>query len=948
MPRDVGEHLYGRQAELDLLTNLSDSASRGEGAVTLVEGPAGIGKTRLLHEARSLARRAGLRTLTARSAELEQGFTFGVVRQLFQPALTSLSEGERATVLSGASEPAGVLLTAAGDTTVAPHWGSPDNAMTYLNGLYWLTSNLAELQPLLLIVDDAHWVDAASLRFLDYLARRIEQLPAALVMGLRWTEGADVSNVLTQTASEPWSYRMRLQPLGSDSVRTFVATHLGQTPEPPFAAACHEMTGGNPFLLGELVAELREQDIAPVASRVADVLSLGPPSIGRALDVRLSRLPREAAVLARTVAILDDGVSYGVAAAFGGLSLEDASRTADLLVRCGIFRDGVALAFHHPIQRAAVYAGLTRSDRAVGHRRAAELLMQHGAAPEHIAGHLLLSDPQASAAAVRVLREAAAGALQRGSPEVAARYLHRALAEPPNAAVLSDVLLELCVAEARSHEPSSFDSLRRGLEMLEDPRKRAEVAVEVARAIGMVADMGAALDLLVQAIDDLAGCDEALSVRLQAEFVTVARLYPSTRPQALERLRNLESKAASADCAGSVLLANLAMERIEASDLKGAVDMAKRALASEWLLAEDRWMIAYAANALVWADQTEEAQRVWSEVLRQGQRRGSLTMMHLAAIWRSHLFLRCGSVNDADADARVGLNICQERAWRYSRAYAVAFLVDALVERAELEAAEAVVAQNPLPLNLHYQLSSVARLRCAQGRFAEGLELFLRSGAELARQGADRNPSLIPWRSSAALAALQLSERGQALKLADEEVALAAEFGAPRAHGIALRARALVEEGSSQIEGLQTALAVLERSPARLEHARARADLGSALRRAGRRREAEAHLRGALEEAHRCGALALRNRVRDELLRSGLRPRRFASSGEDSLTPSERRVADMAVGGMTNREIAQSLFVSLKTVEAHLSSVYRKLGVSARWQLVERWPCAREPEHLTI
>jgi DNA-binding CsgD family transcriptional regulator len=464
----------------------------------------------------------------------------------------------------------------------------------------------------------------------------------------------------------------------------------------------------------------------------------------------------------------------------------------------------------------------------------------------------------------------------------------------------------------------------------------------------MVANMGASLELLDRAIQDLADYDDALSVRLQAEFISVARLYPSTHAQAMDRLRKLGPSATPDDPAGSILLANLAMERIEECDLGSAVDLAGRALANGTLLAEERWMFAFAANALTWSDHTIEAGQAWAEAFSQAQRRGSVTMLHLAAIWRSHLALRCGSVSDAEADARVGLSVCQERAWTYSRSYAVAFLVDALVERAQLDAADRVVEENPAPVDLHYQLASIGRLRCARGRFAEGLELFLRCGKVLAAQGGDQNPSVIPWRSNAALASLQVGDRNQARRLADEEVALAVAFGAASSIGIALRARAIIEEGDAQIGRLEEAVDLLARSPARLEHARAVGDLGAALRRSGRRSEAEVQLRAALEKAHRCGGIAVRDRVREELLRSGLRPRRFTSTGSEALTPSERRVADLAVDGLANREVAQSLFVSLKTVEAHLSSIYRKLGVSTRWQLAEIWAATRQPASLTI
>jgi DNA-binding CsgD family transcriptional regulator len=187
--------------------------------------------------------------------------------------------------------------------------------------------------------------------------------------------------------------------------------------------------------------------------------------------------------------------------------------------------------------------------------------------------------------------------------------------------------------------------------------------------------------------------------------------------------------------------------------------------------------------------------------------------------------------------------------------------------------------------------------------------------------------------SHAALALLQLGKPDAAWPLASEELELARVWGAPRALGAASRVAGLVEGGQQGLARLEEAVEVLKDSPAKLEHAKARTELGAALRRANRRSEARDQLRQAVELATICGAVPLAARAETELLATGARPRRIALSGVDSLTPSERRVAQMAADGHTNREVAQALFVSPKTVDAHLSSVYRKLGIHSRAEL---------------
>jgi DNA-binding CsgD family transcriptional regulator len=302
---------------------------------------------------------------------------------------------------------------------------------------------------------------------------------------------------------------------------------------------------------------------------------------------------------------------------------------------------------------------------------------------------------------------------------------------------------------------------------------------------------------------------------------------------------------------------------------------------------------------------------------------------------RSHAHYRRGELADAEADAQGALDASGE-GWFTAP---VGFLADALIERGELEAAEAAFVRYDLTdalfpnlLVANLLLDARGRLRCAQGRYEEGLADLLAVGERL--QAWDTaNPAVISWRSSAALAHAALGERDVARKLTDEELPAARAFGAPRALGVALRAAGLVREGSVGIELLREAVSVLEGSAARLEHARALTDLGAILRRDGRRTEAREPLRRGLDLADRCGADALAARAREELVTAGARPRRERISGAEALTASEHRIATLAATGMTNREIAQALFITIKTVKAHLGHVFQKLDITARSEL---------------
>jgi DNA-binding CsgD family transcriptional regulator len=224
------------------------------------------------------------------------------------------------------------------------------------------------------------------------------------------------------------------------------------------------------------------------------------------------------------------------------------------------------------------------------------------------------------------------------------------------------------------------------------------------------------------------------------------------------------------------------------------------------------------------------------------------------------------------------------------------------------------------------------RLRVAQGRVAEGLEDFLSVGEQLTRAGVT-SPSYLSWRSDAALAQLALGDREQAGRLAEEELELARAFGAPRALGVAKRAAGIVAGGERGELLLREAIDAFELGDARLERARALADLGALLRRRNRRTEARELLREALDAAHRAGAKRLAEQAETELRATGARPRRVVLTGLDSLTVSERRIAELASQDLTNREIAQTLFITARTVEGHLTSIFRKLRLDSRNEL---------------
>ena len=918
--------LFERTAERGRIAAALEAARAGGGALLTIEGEAGIGKTRLLALARALAGES-FEVLWARGAELEQHLAYGLCTQLFERRLATLGPGERERALAGAAAHAQAAL-GLGEGSESPN--------VELHGLYWLAANLAGRRPLLLLVDDLHWGDEPSLRWLHYLVGRLDGLRALVVVATRPSDRPLVAALLTDSGGPA----LHPAALSEAAVAGLVADHLDGEPHPAFVAACRAATLGNPFLVVELLTALAAADVSPTLEAADGLRDVRPRSIARSMLTRLGRLGPAATVLAQCVAVLEE-CSPAEAGALGDLDPGCAAAAADELAREGVLRPGRPLGFAHPIVAATILGEVPGAQLAHYHARAARLLAAAGADAERVALHILNTEPEGDGWRVTQLRAAAARALARGAADVAGSLLRRALAEPPPDGPRAAVLAELGLACARAGDPSAPEHLRAALELQPEPRERAELALVLGRVLAIPGDMGGALDVLERAIAGLGDDDSELRLRLESEAITFSRYASATVASAQRRLAALRA-VPGATPGERLILAQLAIESALVGDsAQRTREVARRALAGGALMSEEnsdspaRYL---ALHALATAGAVAEAQRDLDRSLADARRRGSALGGAAAAMFRSHALLVGGAVTAAAAEAAGALELGVElRLWGMVP-HMAAFLVEALVERGEQGAAERELARSELDPWLRDAagadklLGARGYLRLARGDHAAALDDLLRCGARL---GALRieNPAFCPWRSRAALAQVALGRRDAARALADAELELARRYGAPHAVGVALRARAMIEEGPAALELFAAAVSALEGSESRLEHARALVDHGAALRRSGARREGRAALREGLDGARRCGALALAARAHAELEASGLHPRKMLVGGVEALTPSERRVAALAATGMANAEIAQNLFITVKTVETHLGRAYRKLDIPGRGEL---------------
>ncbi len=929
----TGEALLERERELTATRDALDRAQGGDGALLLVQGPPGIGKTELVREARAAAVRAGVMTLEAKASELERPFAFGVVRQLLEPVVGD-SYGDD-DLFAGAAGPAARLFEA-DDRGVT----RSDADFDALHSLYWLIVNLSDRAPVLVSVDDCQWSDRDSLRFLSYLGQRIDGLPVAMLLAGRPPDGAatDTASLWAQIASRPDALALYPRTLSEPAAAALIRERLGSNADKEFCRACHTATGGNPLFLRELLGAVRSAGVEPSAGAASQVQTVGPAAVARFVLHRVSALGPSTSELANAVAVMGDGSELQLVAGVAELGEREARQAADDLVRADIFARSERLAFVHPIVRAALYEDLAPGERQSRHAAAAEALMRLGAPPERVTAHLLLTSATGDPGRVKTLRSAATAAARRGSPLAAVARLNRALDESPDEPERAEISAELGRYEvAAMRFDAAEEHLRGVVESGADVELRAEAAsmlMNCAIVSGSRAS-DVAFEALSSLSEELAALDAERSLEMGCDLLMLATCIPQLRPRLHAHQQRFQDQARGHAAFEAVARIHIAQEELTRGEPSQPIADEVEAAFSVGLPPSRATNAGFLAiHTLRVAERYELPIRLLDLGLDSARREGHAARQGLIHGQRAAIALARGSLHDAQIESETGLRIVEERHFAFPQLLSVAIAVH--IERNELDAAEELVERGgtlDLGLDRIYLdnfLTARGRLRIAQGRTREGVSDLLWCGQRLEARG-NYWPS--DWKPRAASALASLGEYRQAEALAREYLALTRRVGAPGALGSALRAMAAASRDGDSVALLTEAITILERSPAQLELAYALADLGGELSRAGRRREGRDAERRAIELASRCGAIGLVEAARTELQAGPGRRARLELTGPDALTPAERRVCRQAAEGRTNREIAQALFVTEKTVERHLSSAYQKLGIRSRFQI---------------
>jgi DNA-binding SARP family transcriptional activator/tetratricopeptide (TPR) repeat protein len=904
-PPSAPTDLMDRDREVVEVRACLADAVAGQGRVVLLEGPAGIGKTRLLMATRRIAAGDGARLLAARGSQLEKEFGFGVVRQLFEPLLGDDALRERLLTGSAASA-AGVFGGGALERA--------DGSFAVLHGLYWLTVNLAAEQPLVLAVDDLQWCDSASLRFLAYLARRLDGLRVLVATTLRTGEEYDDPELLAELTQDPATVVVRPRPLTPAGVGDLVRQRLGDEAAGTFIDACHRVTRGNPLLVRQLLRALEADSVRPDALHAETVTAIGSRAISGLVLMRLQRMKATARAVATAVSVLGDGASLPAVAALADLPETETAAAISALSKAEMLRDEHPIGFVHPLVQDAVYRDLSPGERELHHERAAHALDDAGAAPEQVAAHLMQVPMRSDGWSVSVLRKAAATAADRGAAESAVAYLRRALEERTHDADRAQVLLELGQLEASRDGRAAVDHLHAAYQLIAEPRERAAAALLLAQVLVFAGEEGEATEFARAAATVLPAdlVDERQGL-LALERISA---YMHGLPAAAWRggHREIEGRGFGARMLATQQAWDLV---VSGRDRDKSIELARFALMDGELQKVDPglfWVVAAAVLGL--AD--EDLGSFWEDVLSTAHARGSLFAALAAHLWRGHEAALRGDLREAQH--ALELSNEQSRRWgapRIGVPYGKAFVVRVLLERGDLDGARAALEEGDDGPRIgdgeRLVTEAEVRVLTAEGRFREALQLLDRA-SEYAREII--NPAWRPEGSLRAAALAGLGRTSEAVALLEEELVAARAWGAPRLIGRTLRLLGELQ-GANAEAALREAVEVLSPTTARLELASALHSLAGCV---AETEESQALLLQALDLARECGADGLRSSCLAVLTARGVSVPAQARGAAPTRT--EQRIAAMHDRGADLRTIAQTLFLTPGFVQSALDRLH--------------------------
>jgi DNA-binding CsgD family transcriptional regulator len=894
-----------------------------------IEGGWGTGKTTLLNEACLIADRSSCLVLRARGGDLEQQASFGALLRIIEVVASLRNADEE---ISERVEAVGALINKTG----ARNFGQLGAAF------YALLIAVRRLGPILLAIDDADLVDDATLMTLQYVFHRVDDQQIWLLMTSPPRLPGVGPRVVDHLLVNRHVRHFALKPLSSESVRQILAGYLDQVPDPQFVTAVYEATSGRPEFIVELAKACVNEQITPSAAMAGEISRLPVPRISQRVLVRLERLQVAATELLECCAIHGNSTDLSLACYLGSIDPVAAELASDVSARAELLQGDRPLVFIAPVVRWALLQNISPARRSQLHTRCAEYLSGIGADESLIVEHLLASEPSGNLELAGRLVRAGATLIQRSDYRLASQCLRRSINEGPVAMQEPSIWLDLARCETQLGLKTSVSSFQRALALGAAHNSDVfETAIKLMRALrGWPELRGEAIASLQSLTADPDGVDPSLQLEFEMGLTLLANLQ-SQRNDGVTKIQKLLKQADTTSHASKAASAFLNIHGFESDpkmSAKAVTHMLSAVIDPDQMVSGDlssEMMRTLACRILLGADEFATVDRILEVGRRRALELGDLPgeddvlrLIVLSKLWQ-------GSLGESEEALlrhhELGIDF---------NARPVVGLIDLLIAQGrtqeaiyELGTFDPVMIDEPLDrVGAHVERGRLFSM-CSQS--AEALDEFEQASETAARAGIT-NPVLVAWHPPAARVLASLGQWEEAHQLAQDHLVSARAFGAPRSLGTALRAMgASSRDLDERTAWLTESVEVLEGSPARLETAEAMVDLGSALVDRQDSESARDILHKGASLASLCGAHRLVEVAGTQLRAAGARPRRLGSTGVDSLTPAELRAVHMAAANVTNRAIADELFVNVKTIEGHLSRAYRKLGVTSRFELAE-------------
>ncbi|WP_413804642.1 ATP-binding protein [Streptomyces sp. OE57] len=910
-----------RDRELAVLGDLARRTAAGHPGLVVVQGPDGIGRTALLHTLTADARRLGLRVLHTRADPDRRTLPLGTVRALWgaMPADT----------LPGPATPP--RQPAPGEAARAPA-GVLHRALT---GWHEAVRTTAARGPLLIAIDDVHEADPVSLRCLAYTARRLTGLPVLLALGRR--DGNAWTPLDEAAMAQPLCRVVRPRPLTAPGIGRLARRLTGADTEARFQADCLAATGGSPLLVTGLVTALRERGVSLTGAGLEAAGDHDLPAFRECVVRLLRRQPPPTVRAAQAVAVLGDAADRETCAQLARADATTFARALSALGSLGLAHassrtDGWSLT--HPAVRNAVLADTPAGQRAALHGRAARLLHDGGAPTSDVAEHLLRSEVTADQPwAKAVLLDTARKAMLDGAVARAVELLRRCVPDGAADACDPDLVAELGIAESRVDTAAGIRHLTAVLDRVSRPGLRFASLSALVGGLARTGQVDRAVTLLARHRSAMAGTAAgAASARLLEADMLMAAIDNLDAYTKILKTESFHMDLPGDTPEARALLAWRAFISVCRMDhVPQALSAAGTVIRMGGPTTDSTVTLATAASVLLYGDRPHEADRAYRQLMDGTDVRSQAypTLLALGAAADERL----GALDEALRTTAKALRKTRiARATRHE-ALPLAVRLHTFLDQGDLAAATGLAAEMPDPRadddwQWNELLCARGRLRLAQGEPRAALRDLTECGHRQ-RAWHRTNPAVSFWWYWAGQAHLAVGDRTAAVELGEWAVGLARPAGLPCALGTGLELLAEAADERDRLALLDEAESVLAPTRAALLLARVRVLRGRALQRAGHTQAARTVLHKGWRETHALGARALHAAAHQALLATGARPRRAVSGRSGALTRSEAQVARLAADGWSNTRIADALFVTRRTVEAHLTSVYRKLGLSS-------------------